>query len=305
MACIMLGFTIRELLLLTLAAVIAVAWWVDHSRLVRRRTAGMDAPEPSKPQKRRWSWRQYSISTLMIVITLVGVVLALVVIPAERQRRAVAAIHKLGGAVWYNFELEGGMTWTAAGDWSDLPGPDWLCRILGVDYFADAVHVEAQDMTDAGLGHLQGLTSLQALGLPQVTDADLVHLERLTSLEELGLGTQVTDAGLVHLEGLTGLRSLTLYGTQVTDAGLVHLTGLKSLKYLDLRGTEVTDAGLAHLAGLTSLQVLKLDGTQVTDAGLVHLGGFTSLEELYIGRTLTSEGFDKLRQALPNCSIVR
>ena len=58
----------------------------------------------------------------------------------------------------------------------------------------------------------------------QVTDAGLVHLSGLTSLRELYLGdTQITDAGLAHLRGLTSLRELDLINTQVTDAGVASL----------------------------------------------------------------------------------
>ena len=53
----------------------------------------------------------------------------------------------------------------------------------------------------------------------QVSDAGLVHLKGLTSLQRLGLGdTQVSDAGLVHLKGLTSLQRLNLARTQVSDA---------------------------------------------------------------------------------------
>ena len=59
---------------------------------------------------------------------------------------------------------------------------------------------------------------------PMVTDRGLVHLKGLTSLQSLTLfGTQVTDAGLVHLKGLTSLQSLYLSGTKVTDAGVKEL----------------------------------------------------------------------------------
>ena len=58
----------------------------------------------------------------------------------------------------------------------------------------------------------------------QVTDSGLVHLKGLTSLQYLSLdGTKVTDAGLVHLKGLTELRSLRLRKTQVTNAGVEDL----------------------------------------------------------------------------------
>jgi hypothetical protein len=96
------------------------------------------------------------------------------------------------------------------------------------------------------------------------------------------MGPHFTDAGLIHLDGLTKLEYLALDGTQFTDAGLVHLKALTKLKGLILYDTHVTDAGLVHLKGLTNLRELHLDGTQVTD-----------------------EGFKKLKEALPNCEILR
>ena len=82
----------------------------------------------------------------------------------------------------------------------------------------------------------------------QITDAGLVHLAGLTSLQGLGLSnTEITDAGLVHLSGLTNLQRLRLSNTEITDAGLVHLSGLTSLQRLALSETQVTDAGVAKL----------------------------------------------------------
>ena len=78
-------------------------------------------------------------------------------------------------------------------------------------------------VSDAGLAHLKGLTTLKSLNLfaTQITDAGLAHLKGLTTLKYLELsGTRVGDAGLAHLKGLTGLMSLNLENTQVTDAGV-------------------------------------------------------------------------------------
>ncbi len=71
----------------------------------------------------------------------------------------------------------------------------------------------------------QGEILLVNLNGTQITDAGLVHLEGLTSLQELNLDNthQITDAGLVHLEGLTSLRMLFLHNTQITDAGVAKL----------------------------------------------------------------------------------
>jgi hypothetical protein len=58
----------------------------------------------------------------------------------------------------------------------------------------------------------------------EVGDAGLAHLKGLTELRELNLrSTKVTDAGLAHLRGLTGLRKLDLRHTKVTAAGVQDL----------------------------------------------------------------------------------
>ena len=77
--------------------------------------------------------------------------------------------------------------------------------------------------SDAWLVPLKELPGLQALSLQlgsKITNAGLAHLAGLTSLEELNLtGTAVTGAGLAHLKKLTGLRILTLHDCRLTDLG--------------------------------------------------------------------------------------
>ncbi|HVC95449.1 MAG TPA: hypothetical protein VND64_17260 [Pirellulales bacterium] len=191
--------------------------------------------------KRRWA--QFSLLSLFLVVTVLCVGLSLVVTPAERQRRAVAAIESLGGSVEYE---EPDQEASEA-----FPRP-FLRRWLPQDYFDEVreVHFTRAPVTDDGLEHLRGLTGLQVLflGGAHVTDSGLTHLQRLTGLEALWLnGTQVTDAGLAHLQGLTKLKSLDFSSTQVTDAGLVNLQRLSRLEWLDLTDTQVTNAGRAEL----------------------------------------------------------
>ena len=60
------------------------------------------------------------------------------------------------------------------------------------------------DITDAGLVHLKGMTKLQWLrliGSIKVTNAELLHLKGLTKLQRLSLiETNVTDAGVADLQ---------------------------------------------------------------------------------------------------------
>jgi Leucine-rich repeat (LRR) protein len=242
----------------------------------------------NEPRKPRLRWFQYSLRTLLLAVLLASIGMSWVAVRmqrARREREAVAAIVKLGGRVWYDYQLQ-------QQDWdpspgTDPPGPVWLRNLLGENVFASVVGVDlyGSPIRDADLGHLKGLTQLKFLGLNR---------------------TNVSDAGIERLRGLTQLKALSLWGTQVTDAGLVHLKGLTQLQLLDLGMTRVTDAGLEHLKGQAKLRTFYLPCTQVTDAGLEHLKGMKQLRLLDSSRTkVTDEGVKRLRQALPNCKIYR
>ena len=133
---------------------------------------------------------------------------------------------------------------TLRGGWyarpAHSPQAEWI-RVTGTPATVSLLRQEVYRLTvesegDHGLSdlaHLRGLTGLQSLNLSfckQVTDAGLDHLRGLTTVPqslELSFCKQVTDAGLAHLHGLTALQSLELSGCErVTDAGLAHLRGL-------------------------------------------------------------------------------
>ncbi len=89
---------------------------------------------------------------------------------------AVAAIQRAGGMVDYE-PLE------------DPSIPQWLRGLLGDDFFISvyAVVVDKADFGDDEAASLKALDDLQYLMLvdTQVTDAGLEHIEGLTSLEWL------------------------------------------------------------------------------------------------------------------------
>lgn len=62
------------------------------------------APHNQTKPKRRWL--QFSIRTVLLVVSLLCVALAVWVVPAERQRWTVAAIEKLDGDVGYRNRRE-------------------------------------------------------------------------------------------------------------------------------------------------------------------------------------------------------
>ena len=262
---------------------------------------------------------QYSLRTLLLVMTLACIGMSLVgtrLQKAWRQKQVVNEIKKLGGLVEYKVRIG---------------GPLWLRSLRTEDFFTDVFFVAFSSVSDADLEHLERLPQLTQVNLQgsKVTDVGMEHLKGLTQLQDLNLsGTQVTDTGLGCLKGLKQLRDLNLSGTQVTDTGLGCLKGLTQLWVLDLSGTHITDVGLEHLNDLIQLRRLDITGTQVTDAGLErleklyelqhlclagtqvtdaleHIEGLAQLDTLDIRRTqITEKGVKKLQQAMPNCIII-
>lgn len=184
--------------------------------------------------KRRWF--QFSLRTLLIIVTILAVGPGGWLIyeqnQARRQKESAAQLRKVGAEVYAT--------------------PRWLWTLLEPD----------SPGTVVGVG----------LRYRKFSDVDLIPLSSLAELIWLDLNdTPVGDNGLVHLAGLRRLKRLRLDETQVTDAGLCHLSGLKELEQLNLYKTQISDAGLANLAVLTNLEELNLQRTQVTDEGVANL----------------------------------
>ncbi len=213
-----------------------------------------------------------SLRSLLIVVLVLGAWLGWFVRSVRIQHDAAAAVQRAGGTVAYDIDWRNEGFNPYARPWTPMRlldgklwGTKWLIDHLGIDYFGSVVTVDliprrandparANDATLELVGQLSRLDSLRLTGTA-VTDAGLVHLKGLTSLRDLQLGnTQITDAaGLAHLKGLTALRQLLLFNTPVTDAGLDHLKDLTSLVLLDLSGTKVTDDGVIELERVSRL----------------------------------------------------
>ena len=219
---------------------------------------------------------RYSLRTLFIVVTVFCVVLGTVVKQARDQRSAIEVIQEVGGNVTYEHQRTN----------SAPPGPEWLRKLMGDEYFFTVDGVE--------------------FGNSKVDDTSLSAIKQFTNLTRLTLAdTEITDAGLEHIKDLTDLEVLKFYpARRVTDAGMAHLKGLKNLRTLILLGTKMTDAGLAHIEGLTTLGHLNVNSGQITDRGLVRVESLTNLKVLVLNNTeVSGEGIKRLQKALPSCAI--
>ena len=261
----------------------------------------------SYPQKRRWRPR-FSLKLVLIVVTLVSVLMgsfALQWRQARRQQRAAAAFHKAGAVLIYAYDIDDPSTHIMNVDIrptaQSLPE-----RLLGTDFFADILTVEAYQsrVDDSTLAQLKHLPKLEFLDLSatSVTDKGLLHVRETPELRYLGLDeTAVTDKTLETLAGLPYLTILSLSETKVTDRGLEHLGALHSLTIVRLPRT-VDGRGLSHLrAPLVELQLpavsregwrevikfpglrrLVVDGRSLVDKDMQALGSLKELKELHL-----------------------
>lgn len=189
-----------------------------------------DAHVTTRPGKtgrffRRW---QFSLRTMLLVVTLLALFLGAYLRRVNDQRDAVRAVLAAEGSVFYDFQCDesGGVLKTAL-----EPRWPWLAEWLEVDWRASVTRVEVPDT--------------------KLTDALLKRVGRLPHLRHARLGetfiTGVSDDGLRYLRGLNELTTLYVGGYRVTDAGLRHLEGLSQLEELHLEGANITIAGVRRV----------------------------------------------------------
>jgi hypothetical protein len=260
---------------------------------------------PTQAIKPRRRWFQYSLRSLIVLMLLASIGMTwLVAIKklADRQGASVKAFQKDGGTVFYDYEVDSS---GAAIPSAQPPGPSWLRKLLGDDFFRTVIGVGVKTPRDMELvGDFGELRLVSAYHVP-LRDTDLKSLRELHQLKTLVLdNTNVSDAVLENIKGLSLLEQLALGATGVTDARLEKLSGLTRLQGLDLYECKITDAGLICLLKFSRLQILTLHHTKITDAGLKQLKGLKSLTLLGIEGTHVSAGaVAEFKQELPSCEI--
>ena len=116
-------------------------------------------------------WRQISVRTLLLLVTLIAVCLGLHVRRTAKQRSVVHEIRQLGGSVTYAPEYYGT---------NPVRIPSWLVSSLGQDFFyrVTCVDLNRTNVTDDSLAILSNLPHIKVLMLHEtpITDLGVPHL---------------------------------------------------------------------------------------------------------------------------------
>lgn len=139
-------------------------------------------------------WLRFSVSSLLILLTIICLWLGIQTNQANMQRRVVEAVQKIGGEVSYDHQ-------ESSPNGSSPEEPGLLERILGVDYFHSVVQVRLPE---------------NAVGVDDI----LIDICRLPRIEKLMIAGDVTDAGAKHLGRCTNLEHLSACDTRITDQTL-------------------------------------------------------------------------------------
>ena len=116
--------------------------------------------------------------------------------------------------------------------YNNPPGPNWLRRLLGDDFFATLRMAELNGVvTDEVLGHVSKLNELQSLTIcdhdGKITDSGLNHLTRLHKIEFLIIHSDVvTYRAVVPLTALPRLRRLIVFSEQISNEDGARLVKL-------------------------------------------------------------------------------
>jgi Leucine-rich repeat (LRR) protein len=268
------------------------------------------AAEAKKEPRRRWRF-QYSLRTLLIFVSIVGVLcgwLGMFLQRVRHQRNVVVQIKTLGGEVIYDYQIAG----MQAGNFpASPPGPRIIRWILGDDVFAyvGAVYFKTP-VNNKDLPQLQELTHLKGVYLssPGITDEWLKIISEIPNLQWLSLlvDKNITEEGLGRIKNIKTLEALSLCGAAVNDSTLMQCEKLANLNFLVLKETSVTDDGMENLVRLSQLHQLEIFKNRgITDVSMI--GQLTNLESLKIVSNSTiDKGFNQLKdlRKLINLSIV-
>ena len=142
--------------------------------------------------------------------------------PVRYQARAVADIQRVGGEIFYDYQLTSG---NFVKEDARIPATKWQRELLGDHYFIrpSSINLAGKNVSDNDVRDFCLLRGVKFLRLnnTQISDLAASDLVKMRSLETLELGsTKLTDKGLQILIGLPNLKVLNIYGTGVTPVSL-------------------------------------------------------------------------------------
>ena len=153
------------------------------------------------------------LRTMLIGLTVIGLLLGLIVRKSHQQRAVVVWAQQSGGRVCYDYEFASDDRWLPD---AEPDSPSWIRKLMDVDFLATVAEVDVRGSEVSDLSPLTRLPDLQAVNILATNISDLSPLSTLTKLRVVWIkDTPVQD--LQPLAELTNLERLYLFNTNVSD----------------------------------------------------------------------------------------
>jgi hypothetical protein len=201
---------------------------------------------------------QFSLATLLAVVTLFAFWLGNNSKDVQKQASIVGAVLAKGGSVQYDCIVDA--------EGRPVPKPGVLepvpLRLCNEHVCANVTGIRARNQRfgDADLEGIAELSHVKTLDLAAaaVTNVGLAQIADSSSIELLILShTRVQGPALAQLDSVP-IKWLMLDGTDIDDGCVASLQRIESLVFLDVTGTRITDAGMSRLqASLPDCQILR------------------------------------------------
>ncbi len=224
---------------------------------------------------------RFSIRTLLVLMSVVGVAFVIVIALQTRQHRR-QALQK-------TYHNDGADIRLAA--WSDeiIELTTWSPREFGIDrIIKEAPNLRVlriqRDCDDAMLDQVSRLKHLEVL---KIRDDYEVFSDKQV---------KVTDEGLANVARIDSLKVLEISDCgAITDAGMSYLSSMPNLETFEMPNSSIGDEGVAHLSKLPGLKTLVMNGTRMTNTSLESLRTTKTLRTVFVGSAVTDQAIETFK----------
>jgi hypothetical protein len=237
---------------------------IGHHKIKRRIAVILTVmPLGDSMKRKRRPWIRFTLRSLLVAVTIVGILLALRANKANNQRHAVAAVLQIGGFVQYDHQ-HGETYWATPVAQrtgfrelhSHIPSRfalklrDRVRPFLGTDLVDNVVTVGFSS------GGPSGPIPVNAKPTRKLTEEEWGYLHKLQTLEEIQMfGAAITDEDMPFLSQVPNLRVIVGgANSSITDVGIKHLENTPSLEIIQLQGARVSEAASDKLDKLPNIR---------------------------------------------------
>lgn len=271
-----------------------------------------DEPQNSKTPKRSRRWLRFGFRTMLVVVTCIALFLGLILIPTLKQKESLEQLDNYLGSVSFGilYDYQKRAEPVGYSHWNlnaELPGPEFLHKLLGMDAFRTPVSVGVHyggPEDDSFYEDLNRIQTWQDISLDgtQLTDSMISKLTGQPHLKELRVNdTNISDKGCESIAKLGSIRELYIGQNQkLSDAGLAKLGNLTRLKELHIGDCQLNGTGFENFQNPLSLIRLSIGGSSLCDESGKWIGRFKNLQTLYLHKTNLSDTWIANLESLPN-----